>query len=124
MNDNFIKRYTRAEFNEALKQMGPLESHGLDGFGACFYQNHWSISGEKVSVSVLKILNGEGMTSTLNSTFIALIPKKSNPEFAHDFKSISLCNVLYKLVSKVISNKLKPLMSSIISSNQSAFILS
>lgn len=63
------------------------------------------------------------MTSSFNSTFIALISKKNNSLSVIDFKPISLCNIIYKLVSKVITNKLKPLMNSIISSSQSAFIL-
>lgn len=71
---------------------------------------------------MLQILNGEGMSSILNKTFIALIPKVTNPEFVSDFRLISLCNVIYKLVSKTIVNRLKHLMSSIISCNQSAFL--
>lgn len=62
------------------------------------------------------------MTSSFNYTFIALISKKNNSLSVIDFKPISLYNIIYKLVSKVIINKLKPLMNSIISSSQSAFI--
>lgn len=72
--------------------------------------------------AVLNILNSDGMSPKLNSTFITLIPKKVDVVFVVDFRPIGLCNVLYKLVSKMIVNKLKPLMHLIISSNQSAFI--
>lgn len=57
------------------------------------------------------------MFQDLNSTFIALILKKSNTECVSDFRLISLCNVLYKLVSKLLNNTLKPFMHDIISSN-------
>lgn len=63
------------------------------------------------------------MTHSLNSTFIALILKKCNAKSVSDFHSTNLCNLIYKLVSKAITNIFKPLMHSIISSNQSAFIL-
>lgn len=57
----------------------------------------------------------------LNSTFITLIPKKCNYEIVSDYQFISLCNNMYKLVSKSITNRLKLLINSIISSNQSTF---
>lgn len=82
--------------------MGPFKSLIPDEFRACFYQRHWVIVGEDVCTAVLKILNGKGMPSNLNSTFIALIPKKSKPEYVTEFRLISLCNVLYKLVSNII----------------------
>lgn len=63
-----------------------------------------------------------GMTHSLNSTFVALIPKKPNAEIVSDFRPISLYNVLYKLVSKVMTNRLKPFMNDIIFNDQSAFI--
>lgn len=54
--------------------------------------------------------------------FIALISKKSNAKFFSNFRPISFYNILYKLISKTITNKLKPIMHSIIFSNQSVFI--
>lgn len=62
------------------------------------------------------------MPSSLNSTFISLIPKKPNADSVKNFRPISLYNMIYKLVSKVITNRLKPLMTDIISSNHNAFI--
>lgn len=59
----------------------------------------------------------------MNFTFTALVPRKCNAESVSNFRPISLFNVLYKLVSKVITNRLKPIMHAIISSNQSTFIL-
>lgn len=106
-----LKRaYIKEEMEETLKQMGAFKSSGPDGFGAESFKQHWSIVGEDVSKAVLAILSGTGMTSSLNSTFIALIPKVNNPTFVNEFRPISLCNVLYKLVSKVISNRLKHVM--------------
>lgn len=56
-----------------LKQASHLKYSGLDGFGACFYQKHWKVARNYVLEAMLGILKGEGMTSSLNSTLVALI---------------------------------------------------
>ena len=57
----------------------------------------------------------------LNHTFITLIPKKKNPEYASEFRPINICNVLYKIFSKILANKLKKILPKIITEHQSAF---
>jgi hypothetical protein len=60
------------------------------------------------------------MDEEVNLTYIVLIPKKNNPASINDSQPISLCNVLYKITSKVSANRLKVVLPVIISSNQSA----
>jgi hypothetical protein len=62
------------------------------------------------------------MPSFLNYTNIALIPKTKNPATVSDYRPISLCNVVYKLISKILANRMKIILNSIISPFQSAFI--
>ena len=64
---------------------------------------------------VLSCLNSTSILRSINHTFITLIPKVQNPERVSDFRPISLCNVIYKIISKAIANHLKPLLNSIIS---------
>ena len=59
----------------------------------------------------------------MNHTHVVLIPKKQNPSEITDFRPISLCNVIYNMVTKVITNRLKEILPLIISDNQSAFML-
>ena len=74
------------------------------------------------TTAVLSCLNSSSILKSINHTFISLIPKVRNPERVSEFRLISLFNVLYKIVSKVIANRLKPLLNAIISDTQSAFI--
>lgn len=91
-------------------------------FGALFYQTHWEVIGEKVCTTVLEFLNGGTLSPSINSTFIAHIPKVQHPTSFNKFKPISLCNVLYKIITKILANRLKRVLPSIIFLNQSVFI--
>jgi hypothetical protein len=102
--------------------MGPLKALGPDGFTTSFYQKKWSIVGPEVCDVALHFLNTAHMDGFINATNIALIPKGNNPTNATEFRSISLCNVLYKIIAKVLANKLKVVLPNIISPCQSAFL--
>jgi hypothetical protein len=121
MKAGLLAVYTENEVHQALMQMAPIKAPGPDGFSADFYQQQWDIVGPKVSKIVLHFLNGARMEENTNATFIALIPKKTAPSVT-DFRPISLCNVSYKIIAKVLANRLKSILPHIISANQSAFI--
>jgi hypothetical protein len=75
-----------------------------------------------VGKAVLDFLNHGIFVPSLNSTNIVLIPKNKSPTRVTDYRPISLCNVLYKLIAKVLANRMKKMLHSIISPNQSAFV--
>jgi hypothetical protein len=122
MNETLLQPFNEMEIRTALFQMGPLKAPGPDGLNAGFFQKNWEIVGPEVSKTILSILNSGEISRDFNSTFIALIPKTKNPLNVTDFRPISLCNVIYKMVSKVLANRLKLILPHIISSTQSAFI--
>ena len=76
--------------------------------------------GNGITNMVLNVLNNNLSIADLNKTNISLIPKTNNPKKMTNFRPISLCNVVYKLISKILANRLKPLLPHIISENQSA----
>ena len=102
--------------------MGDLKAPGPDGMPAIFYKKCWHIVGERVIKEVLQVLNGGEMPAGWNDTNIILIPKVKNPTKLKIFRPISLCNVIYKIVSKVLANRLKKILPDVISSTQSAFV--
>ena len=95
--------------------MEALKALGSDGMPPLFFQHYWKIIGDEVSTAVLNCLNSGSFPQSLNNTFITLIPIVS------EFLPISLCNTLYKIVSKVIANRLKRILPNLISESQSAF---
>jgi ribonuclease HI len=122
MNNCLLATFTMAEIKQALDQMAPFKAPGLDGFTAEFYQQNWEIVGPEVCEAALHFLNSGHMDSAINATNIALIPKVKTPNCVSEFRPISLCNVLYKIVSKVLANRLKVTLPMVISPNQSAFL--
>lgn len=117
MNAQLLRSFTEKEIASALAQMQPLKSLGHDGFAMCFYQKFWSTVGSEVCQVVFDFLNTGVLDASVNSTYIALVPKIKYPSKLMDYQPISLCNVLYKLISKVLANRLKHILPTIISKN-------
>ena len=117
MNESLARAFTREEVTMALKQIPPTKAPGPNGMSAIFFQKYWGIVGKSVTNMVLNVLNNNLPMTEINKTNISLIPKTSSPKKMTDFRPISLCNVICKLISKTLANKLKNLLPLIISEN-------
>lgn len=122
MNDSLMLEFTELEVKQAVFQMYPTKAPGPDGMPPLFYQKYWHIVGPDVSGAVIDFLSTGHLLRKVNFTQVVLIPKVPNPKDMTQLRPISLCNVLFKIVSKVLANRLKVLLPSIISPSQSAFI--
>lgn len=122
MNASLTSEFTALEVEEALKQMAPLKAPGPDGMPPLFYQSYWPLLGNDVTQSVLHFLNSGSLPAALGYSFVTLIPKVKNPESMSQFRPISLSNFLYRVFSKVLTNRLKKIMPQLILEHQSAFL--
>ncbi|MCI02045.1 hypothetical protein A2U01_0023077, partial [Trifolium medium] len=122
MFSHLNSEFTKEEVTNAIMDMKGLAAPGPDGLPALFYHTYWDIVGPDVTEAVLQVLNHKGSSQPYNHTNICLIPKKNNPTHPSDFRPISLCNVILKIITKTIANRIKTILPEVISQNQSAFV--
>lgn len=116
-----LSPFSEEEFHTAVMQMHPDKAPGPDSLNPGFYWQFWDICGKDIYVDGCLWLNQGIFLPSLNDTTIALIPKCDDPQSMKDLRPLSLCNVLYKIVSKVLANRLMRVIPHCISEEQSAF---
>ncbi|CAN0915714.1 Transposon TX1 uncharacterized 149 kDa protein [Linum grandiflorum] len=102
--------------------MHPDKAPGPDGFNPGFYQKFWHLVGAQITASCRAWLDRGELPDYIQDTTVVLLPKGDHPESMKDCRPISLCNVLYRLVAKVLANHLRVIMPSVVSEEQSAFV--
>ena len=120
-NVNMIAPVMKKEIKDVVNSMPMDKALGPDGLSIKIFKRYWDdVAPDLVAVmdhffSSAKLIDG------WKSTFITLIPKVSVSHIAKDFGAISLCNVTYKIISKLLVNRFKSVLTKIISQEQSAF---
>lgn len=110
------------ELRSALDSMEPDKAPGPDGFPVRFYLSCWDIISADLLRMVKKSQSCSKIGGGINSAFLALIPKEKGAANFSRFRPISLCNSSYKLITKIIANRLKKILPAIIPENQGGFI--
>lgn len=110
------------EIHNALKSLGPHKAAGPDGFNAKLMQDRWDIFGPLILKEVHSFFSTGVMPSYIAKSNLVLIPKIQDPVGVNDFRPVSVCNVIYKVISKLLASRLKPYISRVVSSTQSAFV--
>ena len=117
VNEMLVKPVTLQEVEEAVNQMALGKSPGPDGFTSNFFHYFWYMVKEEVVEIVEESRKKKGVLKAFNATFLSLIPKETGADRLDKFRPIALCNVVYKIISKVIANRLKTLLPSLICRN-------
>ena len=118
----FIESVSMIEIEGALRSFKNDKSPGLDGWPIEFFIHFFDLMGRDLLQDVEYSRKSGRIAPSLNSTFLALIHKKDKPTTFVDFRPISLCNLIYNLISKIIVVRLKPHLDSHISMEQFAFL--
>lgn len=107
MNNALMKDPTEEEIKEAVFAINPDKAPGPDSMTSLFYQRFWNFIGKDIVHTVQKFFYSGELDERINQTNICLIPKTERPRAMTEFRPISLCNVSYKIISKVLSTRLK-----------------
>lgn len=116
------KPFTDAEVVRAVRSMGKFKAPGPDGFQPVFYQHCWEVVGESVLRFVLEFFQTGILPQDTNDAIVVLIRKVAKQEKITQFRPISLCNVLFKIITKTMVGRLKSVMTKLIGPAQSSFI--
>jgi len=114
---------TKAEVLEVVSQCGSSKCPGPDGFNFFFIKNNWEVIGKDVVRAILFFQSNGYIPRGCNASFITLVPKKDNQSELNEFRLISLVGCVFKIFSKVLANRLKKVLPSVIDVNQSAFLV-
>jgi hypothetical protein len=121
-NKHLNKPIAEEEIDQVLQKMPNGKAPGPDGFIVEFFKACWDIVKNYVYRVVEDSRRSASILKALNVTMITLIPKENEAQTSDQYRPISLCNVVYKIISKVIANGLIPLLPTLVSQEQVGFV--
>jgi hypothetical protein len=124
VEDNAIlyRPTSEEEIINVIWSMDADKATGPDGFTIHFYKSCWHIIKDDIHKMISGFMKKAKVGGGTNSTYLALIPKDSNPDSFARFRPISLCNAFYKILVKLLANRIKRLLKRLISSPQVGFV--
>lgn len=119
---SLIRKVTKEEVYRTIIDLPTGKFPGPDDFNAEFYRNLWPIIGDQSYMAIRFFFENYFMPTSWGKTFITLIPKKDKPKSVSDFKPILLCTVNFKIISKILANRLKLVLPCLIGQEQASFV--
>ncbi|KAL0367304.1 UNVERIFIED_CONTAM: Retrovirus-related Pol polyprotein from type-2 retrotransposable element R2DM [Sesamum radiatum] len=117
-----IAPVSSAEIRQAIFDIDETKAPGPDGYSAGFYKAAWPVIGGEVTQAILDFFRTGRLLKQINATLISLIPKVNNPAVVAEFRPISCCNVLYKAITKILVQRMRSILDTLISPSQNAFV--
>lgn len=114
--------FEKADVKKALFSIPSKKAPGPDGFSSGFYKQTWDYIGDEISAAVLEFFESGKILQQINATNVTLVPKVRCPKEVADFRPISCCNIIYKLISKLLADRLTEFLPELIDNTQSAFV--
>ncbi len=121
-NYNPNRPVTKEEVSEVIKEMKNGKAPGSDGFNIDFFKACWETIKQDIFDVVEDSRKNKTVLKALNTSFISFIPKKENSMTPDRFRPITLRNVVYKIISKIIASKLKPLLPTLVSEEKNGYV--
>jgi len=112
----------RVEIKDAVFALNGDRAPGPDGFGGHFYQTYWDIVGDDVIESVQDFFITDALPDNFNNNLIVLVSKVPGPRVMGDYRPIALANFQFKVITKILADRLVPITMRIISTEQRGFI--
>ncbi|GKC17181.1 aspartic peptidase [Tanacetum coccineum] len=119
---DMVRQVSDEEIKNSMFDIGDDRAPGLDGFTSAFFQKGWDIVRPDVCKAIRDFFTNGRLLKEINHTFISLIPKVHTPFRVNDYRMISCCNVIYKCISKILTNRIIGGIKEVVSENQSAFV--
>lgn len=112
---------TEQEIHNVVLSLHPFKAPGINGLNAFFYQKSWVYTKEKITKNIQNIFQNAAIPPSWGETLLCLIPKSNSVSKPNHLRPIGLCTLHYKILYKIITNRLKPLIPHLISPFQGAF---
>ena len=123
INRDLLRPIVLEELEKVVFGMKKGKAPGPDGFPVEFCKEFWEIIKFDLLEVVQESYQNKQMLKSLNATFLALIPKVDGANSLDQFKPISLCNVTYKIITKLIAERLKTFLATLISEEQGVLLV-
>ena len=117
-----IHPVTEEEIKKALFSIGDDKAPGPDGYSSYFFKKAWDIVGRDFVAAVMEFFSSGHILRQINHSVLALIPKSKDSDRVEDYRPIACCNVIYKVISKIIALRLAPALTSIVDLAPAAYV--
>lgn len=122
--DSLVAPFQTDEIDSIVKRMPSDKALGPDGFNGLFLKRRWQFLKGDFYALCSTFYQGQANLECINTSYITLVPKKDSPETMNDFRPISLMNISFKLLTKILADRLQTVILNLVHQNQYGFIRS